>query len=116
MSNEISWTLAHKTWASVVSVVNLGNEIEMLDIELEGEDHAYVARGFYQHNSCADMFKIILSRLHKFLLNKKSKMVMNIHDEVLFYLHKDEIHILPEIKSIFEDWNFRVPIMCRNSI
>jgi len=103
--------LVHRTWASVLSVVNLGYEIEMLDIELEGEDHAYVARGFYQHNSCADMFKIILSRLHKFLLDKKSKMIMNIHDEVIFYLHKEEIHILPEIKSIFEDWNFRVPIV-----
>ena len=105
--------LVCKTWASVISVSELGYKVEMLDIEIgaEGGDHAYVARGFYQHNSCADMFKITLHRLHKFLSDKKSKMVMNIHDEVIFYLHLDEIDILPDIKDIFEDWNFRVPIV-----
>jgi DNA polymerase I-like protein with 3'-5' exonuclease and polymerase domains len=95
----------------VKEVIDLEYSVEMLDIELLGEDHAYVARGFYQHNSCADMFKIILSRLNNFLADKKSKMIMNIHDEVIFYLHKEEIHILPDIKDIFEDWDFRVPII-----
>ena len=103
--------LVRRMWASVVSVVNLGYRVDMLDIELEGADHAYVARGFYQHNSCADMFKITLARLNKFLADKKSRMVMNIHDEVIFYLHLDEIHLVSEIKDIFEDWDFRVPII-----
>ena len=103
--------LLHRTWAKVHSVLSSGRSIDMLDIEISGDDHAYVARGFYQHNSCADMFKITLNRLHNYLADKKSKMVMNIHDEVIFYVHLDELELVPQIKLIFEDWNFRVPII-----
>ena len=92
-------------------VTDLKESVEMLDIEINGEDHAYVARGFYQHNSCADMFKMTMSRLNKYLADKKSEMVINIHDEVIFYWHKDEIDKVIEVKEIFEDWNFRVPIV-----
>lgn len=103
--------LLDKGWASVLRVKDLGYSTEMLDIELEGPDHAYVGRGFFQHNSCADMFKITLDRLHSFLKDKKSKMVMNIHDEVIFYLHEDEFDLVGDIKGIFEQWDFRVPII-----
>ena len=95
----------------MLRVKDLGYSTEMLDIELEGPDHAYVGRGFFQHNSCADMFKITLDRLHSFLKDKKSKMVMNIHDEVIFYLHEDEFDLVGDIKGIFEQWDFRVPII-----
>lgn len=98
-------------WATVIEVKDLGYEIEMLDIELQGSDKAYLARGFYQHNSCADMFKIIITRVRDFLSDKKSEMIMNIHDEVVFYWHKDEIHHLGTVKRMFEDWDFRVPII-----
>ena len=42
-------------------------------------------------------------------------MVMNIHDECVFYIHKDEIPIILEIKKAFEDWNFSVPILAEVS-
>tara|TARA_R110002110_G_scaffold181380_3_gene387632 strand:- start:90 stop:659 length:570 start_codon:yes stop_codon:yes gene_type:complete len=62
-------------------------------------------------SSCADMFKLIMIRCDKYLRGMKSHIIMNIHDELVFYFHKDELHHLGDIKSIFEDWNFRVPIV-----
>jgi len=38
----------------------------------------------------------------------KSRMVGQIHDELLFYIHNDELEILPEIKTIFEERMLRV--------
>ena len=66
----------------------------------------YVVQG-----SCADMFKIIMTRAARFLRGRKSKMVMNIHDELIFYVHMSEIDIVADLKHLFEDWNFRVPII-----
>ena len=45
----------------------------------------------------------------------RSKMVMNIHDECVFYIHKDELSLILKIKDAFEDWDFRVPILAEVS-
>jgi DNA polymerase-1 len=68
------------------------------------------AVNFVIQSSAADMFKIIMRRCHDLLLGKRSSMVMNIHDEIVFYIHKEDIDLLIPIKEAFENWNFRVPI------
>ena len=62
-------------------------------------------------STAADMFKIIMVRCHKYLRGMKSKTIMNIHDELVFYIHMDELHALYKLKDLFEDWKFRVPII-----
>ena len=73
------------------------------------------AVNFVIQSSAADMFKIIMRRCHDLLVGKLSTMVMNIHDEIVFYIHKDEIDLLLEIKQAFENWDFRVPILAEIS-
>ena len=73
------------------------------------------AVNFVIQSSAADMFKIIMQRCHDLLLDKMSTMVMNIHDEIVFYIHKDEIDLLLPIKNAFENWDFRVPILAEIS-
>ena len=82
------------------------------NIEEWKRERAYrQAVNFVIQSSSADMFKIILIRCHELLKGKRSKMVMNIHDECVFYVHKDEINLILDIKKAFEEWDFKVPII-----
>ena len=69
------------------------------------------AVNFSVQSTAADLFKLIMIRCDKYLRGMKSHIIMNIHDELVFYFHKDELEHLGAIKDIFEDWNFRVPII-----
>jgi DNA polymerase-1 len=73
------------------------------------------AVNFVIQSSAADMFKIIMRRCYALLKGKRSSMVMNIHDEIVFYIHNDEIDLLAPIKEAFEKWDFRVPILAEIS-
>ena len=73
------------------------------------------AVNFVIQSSAADMFKIIMRRCYALLKGKRSAMVMNIHDEIVFYIHNEEIDLLAPIKEAFEKWNFRVPILAEIS-
>ena len=56
-----------------------------------------------------------MQRTHALLKGQRSSMVMNIHDEIVFYMHKEELDLLVPIKEAFERWNFRVPILAEIS-
>ena len=73
------------------------------------------AVNFVIQSSAADMFKIIMQRTYALLKGQRSSMVMNIHDEIVFYMHKEELDLLVPIKEAFERWNFRVPILAEIS-
>ena len=86
------------------------------NIEEWKRERAYrQAVNFVIQSSSADMFKIILIRCYNLLKNTRSKMVMNIHDECVFYIHKDELSLILSIKKAFEDWDFSVPIIAEVS-
>ena len=63
-------------------------------------------RGFDERNainapiqgSAADMIKIAMIDIHKWMIseNLKSKMIMQVHDELVFDAHRDELDLLKE--------------------
>ena len=66
--------------------------------------------------TCADMFKLSICRVHQLLEGKKSKVVLNIHDELVFYIHRDELDLIPKIKATMEQFRkFKVPIVAEVS-
>jgi len=71
------------------------------------------AVNFKIQGTCADLFKIAMVRVADLLRerNAKSRLIMTIHDEIVLYMHKDEIHLLDEIKAVMEDWDFSIPIV-----
>lgn len=68
-------------------------------------------RNFQIQGGAADLFKTALVRVHNLLKGKKTRLVMPIHDEIVFYFHRSEMSLLPEIKKEMEDFHFRVPIV-----
>ena len=63
------------------------------------------AANYLIQGSGADLLKIKLIELNDFLKNNeyKSRILCTIHDEIMFEIHKDEHHIIPELKRIMEE-------------
>ena len=90
------------------------------EVKYKAEDRGYVVNPFGRRYYCsdykysykipnhliqgtsADVIKKAMVDLHEFLLNKKTRMVLQVHDELMFYMHKDEEDLIPGICSIME--------------
>lgn len=68
----------------------------------------------------ADILKYKLVEIDRYLVNNNleevCQMLLNIHDSILFMIHKDYLHLVPEIKNIMErtnapPFNLRVPFV-----
>jgi DNA polymerase I len=64
---------------------------------------AYVAPNHFIQGGCADIVKIAMVKIHKFLEDKKSKLLLQIHDELLFKIHLSEIPIVTTLKNVMEN-------------
>jgi DNA polymerase-1 len=63
---------------------------------------AYKVCNYLIQGGCADVIKIAMNRIHDFLKDYKSRMILQIHDEILFEIAEDEMHIVPNLKEIME--------------
>jgi DNA polymerase I len=55
--------------------------------------------------TAADMIKLAMIRVHKFIKHEKlrSRMILQVHDELLFDVHKDELDILkPKVEELMK--------------
>lgn len=65
-------------------------------------EFAYKAPNALIQGGCADVVKIAMNNLLEHLQGRRSRMLMQIHDEILFEVHKEELHIIPALKRIME--------------
>lgn len=63
---------------------------------------AYKAVNHLIQSSGADVVKCAMVKLHGYLSDKRSHMVLQIHDEIIFEIHRSELHIIPHLKEIME--------------
>lgn len=63
---------------------------------------AYRATNYLIAGGCADVVKIAMNRIDKFLAPYKSKMVMQVHDELVFEIAEGEEHLIPQLRDIME--------------
>ncbi len=74
---------------------------------------------FLIQGDAADMFKTAVVRVNKILRQEgaKTKIVSFVHDEIQFYWHKDEFHLMGPIRHAMQDFpQFDVPIKVALSI
>lgn len=62
----------------------------------------FVAVNHLIQSSGADVVKLAMLGLHSYLSDKRSAMVLQVHDEIIFEIHKDELLIINDLKSIME--------------
>lgn len=67
------------------------------------KDFAYTAPNHLIQGGCADIARFAMVGCHE-LLQKfpKSNLLLQVHDELLFEIHKDDLHTVPELRSIME--------------
>ena len=69
---------------------------------------------FLIQGDAADLFKHAVVRVDKLLESEgaKTKIVNFVHDEIQFYWHKDELHLIEPVKKVMEDFpQYSVPIV-----
>jgi DNA polymerase-1 len=64
---------------------------------------AYKLVNYLIQGTGADIIRHAMVKIHKLLLPMQSAMVAQIHDELLFEIHKSELHIIPELVAIMEN-------------
>ena len=82
-------------WVAIESIRSLGTQ-PTYDIEIHGENHAYIANGLLTHNSAQDILKVAMLRIweakNKKVVNsrpaesrlwKKFRQIIQVHDEVM---------------------------------
>jgi uracil-DNA glycosylase family 4 len=94
------WQNAGRKYVQVSNIEFLGiREV----IAIETSCHTFFAEGYPTHNSLAgDILLYALLGVDRFLTeqNLKSFLVSEIHDSLLLNVHKEEIEILPKIRTI----------------
>jgi DNA polymerase I-like protein with 3'-5' exonuclease and polymerase domains len=68
---------------------------------------------FLIQGTAGDLFKHSLVRVNDMLQEEQteSRLVNAVHDEIIFYIHHEELQLLPRIRDIMQDWQFRVPVV-----
>jgi len=77
-------------------------------------DEVYKAPNALIQGCCADIVKQAMLKIHHRLkaAGAKSGMILMVHDEIVFEIAQDELHLMPELVFIMESWGhmFKVPI------
>lgn len=69
---------------------------------------------FQIQGEAADLFKVAALRVDQILKREKARtrLINFVHDEIQFYWHKQELHLLKEVKAAMEDFDrYQVPIV-----
>ena len=72
---------------------------------------------FMIQGDAADLFKTAAVRVYNLLKNAgaRTHIVNFVHDELQFYWHRSELHLLSDVKRVMEDFDFSVPIVAEVS-
>lgn len=69
----------------------------------------YIAMNYLIQATEAEILKMSVVKCHDFLKPFKSRIALPFHDELVFQIHKDEMHLIAQIKNLIEDQNLLVP-------
>jgi len=72
-------------------------------VYLDDPKWAYKLVNYLIQGTGADVIRHAMVKIHKRMKGMKSGMVAQIHDELLFEIHKSELHIIPELIAIMEN-------------
>lgn len=75
------------------------------------KSESYKAVNYLIQGCAAGVLKNAMIKVQSLLRDTKSNILLTIHDEIVIEIHKDEQHLVKQIKKMMEDYDtFRVPI------
>lgn len=60
------------------------------------------APNFLIQGGCSEIVKVAMNQIDDLLQDMRSRMIIQVHDELVFAMHKNELELVPKIKSIME--------------
>jgi DNA polymerase I-like protein with 3'-5' exonuclease and polymerase domains len=85
--------LLRYSWEKVTSSQNTDETVEMFDVEVFDDFHAFVADGCVVHNTSADIMKFAMGLIYRECKDRgwldRAKMCVTIHDELVFEIDED---------------------------
>lgn len=77
----------------------------------------YTAVNYLIQSTAADILKLALIKLHRFLVagQFKTRMILTVHDEVVFEVPPEEKHLFKKLPRLMEYHKFSVPLTCSAS-
>jgi DNA polymerase I len=71
-------------------------------LQYPDRSQSYVGPNHLIQGGCGDIIRVAKNRIALLLKDKKSLLSLSVHDELIFNMHKDELHLVPEIQQIME--------------
>jgi DNA polymerase-1 len=69
---------------------------------LDDVQFAYKLVNYLIQGTGADVVRHVMPKIDSLLMDTRSGMLIQAHDELVFEIHKDELHLIPEIKRLME--------------
>ncbi len=66
-------------------------------------DLSYKAPNHLIQGGCGDIARKAMNKLANYLKYTNSHMIIQVHDEIVFEIHKDDLHIVEDLQKIMED-------------
>jgi DNA polymerase-1 len=70
---------------------------------LQDPNFAYKLPNYLIQGTCADVVRHVIPKVDFLLEGTRSKLLLAIHDEAVIKVHRNEVHLIPEIKRIMQD-------------
>lgn len=71
--------------------------------QLDNPQFSYKMPNYLIQGTGADVVRTAMNKIAFYLDGTKSHLLLQVHDELVFEIHKDELHLVPEIKRMMED-------------
>jgi DNA polymerase-1 len=65
--------------------------------------YSYKAVNYLIQGSSSEITKTAMIGCEDFLSDKESKLVLSVHDELVFYVHKNELDMIPKLATIMKE-------------
>lgn len=77
-------------------------------------DFAYQLVNHLIQGGCAQIVKFVMPKCHDVLRGTKSHLLLQVHDELVFEMHKSELHLVSELKKVMESVypHRKLPLTC----
>lgn len=73
----------------------------------------YIAINALIQSTAADIIKCKMLECQEILKDSRSYLVLMVHDELIFEIHRSDVHLIPLLKSAMEESSkFSIPITC----
>lgn len=113
MRNDLHLSSPIYTWHEVVSTEIKDEYAPTFTLSVDSPLHRFDSEGVISKNTAADIMKLAMIKIAKYLENSKSRLLLQVHDELVLEVPEKDIKIIAkEVKSLLESaYKLSIPLV-----